>query len=185
MIWLSSDTHFSHARIIEYSGRPYKDVHEMNKALIDNWNRCVQPNDTIYHLGDFAFCQYTQFIKILDRLNGEIHVILGNHDKVIEKNRDALLKHGKIKSIQHYAEIKYDNHVICMFHYGMRTWHWNYRGSILCFGHSHNKLPPYGRSLDVGVDSTVITTEYRPVSVKEVVRWAEQQEIKTSDFGNE
>lgn len=175
-IYFTSDTHFFHERVIEYSSRPFNTVYEMNEALVTNWNAHVQPDDIVWHLGDFALkCNYTQTEKILHRLNGNIHFIYGNHDKIIEKNQDKLLSSGLLKSIQHYKEFEYNGYRFVLFHYALRTWHWAFRGTIHCFGHSHNKLPPFKRSLDVGVDSTVITTEYRPVSIDEIITWAEQQ----------
>lgn len=33
--WFTSDLHFGHANIIEYSGRPFPDLDHMNRALIE------------------------------------------------------------------------------------------------------------------------------------------------------
>ena len=49
-----SDTHFGHAKIIEYCDRPFNNVEEMDEYLISAWNETVQANDDIYILGDFA-----------------------------------------------------------------------------------------------------------------------------------
>lgn len=51
----------------------------MNEALITNWNNVVKPNDTVFHLGDFAFGGSYIWNNVLSRLNGNIHLILGNH----------------------------------------------------------------------------------------------------------
>lgn len=56
-----SDTHFSHARILEFEsddGRPvrsgFSSVEEMDEAMIERWNSVVGPKDKVYHLGDVA-----------------------------------------------------------------------------------------------------------------------------------
>ncbi len=41
-IWLISDTHFDHADIIKYCARPFIDVKEMNKVLVENWNNMIK-----------------------------------------------------------------------------------------------------------------------------------------------
>ena len=43
MLWFTSDLHLGHANIIKYANRPYKDVPEMNEALINNFNALVFP----------------------------------------------------------------------------------------------------------------------------------------------
>ena len=37
-IWFTSDTHFFHDKIVEYSQRPFASVEEMNEELIARWN---------------------------------------------------------------------------------------------------------------------------------------------------
>jgi calcineurin-like phosphoesterase family protein len=170
-ILFTSDTHWGHANIIRYSNRPYADVEEMNEALIKNWNAVVNPTDTVWHLGDFAFLQFSKFKSIIWRLNGDIHVVLGNHDKLITQNQHEILRQGKIKSIQTYAEVKAEGRFIVLFHYGQRVWNKSHHGSIHLYGHSHGSLPPHGLSVDVGVDCKEITSEYRPVSLAEVTKY--------------
>ena len=54
-------------------------IHQNTDKLIANWNERVQPGDDIYHLGDFCFRSDPD--KVFKRLNGNKHLILGNHDK--------------------------------------------------------------------------------------------------------
>lgn len=180
-IFFISDTHFGHANVIKYSQRPYSSVEEMNEAMISNWNAIVKPNDIVWHLGDFSFSNLQETIKVIDRLNGKINLVLGNHDKMIVKNAGSLLNSKKFSSIQHYAELKHDRQFIVMFHYGMRVWNKSHYGSIHLFGHSHNSLPPHGKSVDVGIDSKEITSEYRPVSIDEIFQYMNRREITIVD----
>jgi len=175
-IWFISDTHWGHANIIKYSNRPFKDVNEMNELMLNEWNALVKPNDTVYHNGDVAFMPYPKLKSYLWRLNGDIHLVLGNHDKDITKNRVDLLNQGKIKTIVHYNELKLPGcPMICLFHYGQRVWNKSHHGSILLYGHSHGSLPPFGKSVDVGVDCKEITEEYRPIHLDEVIKYMEKR----------
>jgi len=79
--FFTSDTHFNHESILKYCARPWSSVSEMNEALISFWNEVVTPEDTVYHLGDFAMGDRDLIPSVLSRLNGRIILIRGNHDK--------------------------------------------------------------------------------------------------------
>lgn len=182
MIHFISDTHWGHTNIIKYSNRPFTSVEEMNEALVKNWNERVQQDDIVYHLGDFAFSQYDALKRTARRLNGTKHLILGNHDKAIIQHREELLSSKTFASIQNYLELKYASEMFVLFHYGQRVWNKSHHGSIHLYGHSHGSLPPFGKSVDVGVDSKEITgsvksaADYRPVSVDEVIAYMKKRD---------
>ncbi len=76
-----SDTHFNHAKIMEYEYRPFDTLYDMNESIIEKWNSEIDVNDRVLHLGDFAFGNDFELIEsICKRLNGRITLILGNHD---------------------------------------------------------------------------------------------------------
>src|SRR5579863_2896472 len=79
--WFTSDTHFGHTNIIRYCNRPFKDAGEMDRAMVENWNALVKPEDTIYHLGDVSFSSPDRTKHILSNMNGHKILILGNHDR--------------------------------------------------------------------------------------------------------
>ena len=48
MIFYTADTHFGHANIIRFCDRPFSSVEEMDRIMIENWNKRVQHEDSIY-----------------------------------------------------------------------------------------------------------------------------------------
>lgn len=80
MIYLISDTHFGHKNIIRYCDRPFKDVNEMDAAMIEKWNSVVKGSDTVIHVGDFAFLNDKRQKEVLAQLNGKKILVRGNHD---------------------------------------------------------------------------------------------------------
>lgn len=164
-IYFTSDTHFGHTNIIKYCNRPFASVHEMNVALIQNWNSVVGKYDVVYHLGDFAFRPKSDAESFLSRLNGEIHLIKGNHDRKIPDG---------FANVSLYEEINYRGIYIVLCHYAMRVWNKSHRGSIMLYGHSHGSLPGTPQSLDVGVDCW----NYKPVGLDEILN--RLQENKTT-----
>lgn len=83
--WIISDSHLYHLNIIKYCNRPFSDVEEMNKAIINNWNSKVSKDDIVYHLGDFALGS-GDYLDIVKNLNGRKFLIMGNHDTKTPKH---------------------------------------------------------------------------------------------------
>lgn len=170
-IYFTSDTHFNHSRIIEFCNRPYSCVEEMNEVMIANWNSVVQPDDHVFHLGDFALGGVEEWNAILDRLKGKIHLILGNHDyrtisqrcpeRFIEVCMQKIIAVGKRQIIlNHYP-------MLCFSGAEKKTWQ--------LFGHVHtNKNNTgsdagrlkmlYPSQYDVGVDNN----DFTPVSFAKI-----------------
>lgn len=125
---------------------------EMDQTMIDQWRRLVQPDDTVYHLGDVFFCGHERAREILDQLTGRIHLVLGNHDQVIRKNHDI---QRRFASVQEYLDIKIDGQHVVMSHYPMLRWNRAHYGALMLYGHVHGDLDgdDRGRTMDVGVDS--------------------------------
>lgn len=169
-MWFTSDTHFGHANILKYcpDTRRYKDIHEHDEALIRAWNDRVGSSDDVYHLGDFAFMQPHQIENVLHRLNGRIHLIVGNHDRVA--NFELM---PKIVTITPYHEVKVSKKKsFVLFHYPIESWNKSHHGSIHLHGHTHGSVKhhphqPKAKRMDVGVDCH---PENAPFSVDEILR---------------
>lgn len=80
-----SDTHFGHTNSWEKFKlpdgsplRPFTSTEEMDETMIERWNAKVQPQDTVYHLGDVVINK--KYLPLVERLNGRKILIRGNHD---------------------------------------------------------------------------------------------------------
>ena len=89
--FLISDTHFGHTNTWEKFTltdgsplRPFTSTEEMDETMVDNWNKTVRSNDTVYHLGDVVIAKRN--LETVKRLNGRKILIRGNHD--IFKDKD-------------------------------------------------------------------------------------------------
>lgn len=156
-IWFTSDTHYGHANVIKYCNRPFADVNEMNEALIENYNSLVKPNDLVYHLGDLCFSREPD--KIINRLNGNIHLVIGNHDN------KRFLRNCKLAWIKDVYMLRDAGDKFWLSHYAHLRWPKSHHGTYHLFGHSHGNLTGYGRSMDVGVDCH----QYKPIHIDDVV----------------
>lgn len=158
--FFTSDTHFNHANIIRYCKRPFADVDTMNRELIARWNAVVTPEDTIWHLGDFAMGKPDAAVPIFYALNGKKHLIVGNHDgkKVRDLPWDSA--NGPMQNLY------IDGKKITLIHNpgAVRT-----PASVVLHGHLHgmSDLHPFEKRadthyIDVGVDCW----DYRPVTLE-------------------
>ena len=78
--YFTADFHINHANIIRFCKRPFKDIGEMKEKIISNWNNLVKQEDIVFHIGDFAM-NNTNKEEIISRLNGQVILIKGNHDR--------------------------------------------------------------------------------------------------------
>jgi len=79
-IWFTSDLHFCHDKEFLYGPRGFTNVGDMNEELIKKWNDVVTMEDIVYVLGDLMLNNDEKALRCIERLNGTLHVILGNHD---------------------------------------------------------------------------------------------------------
>ncbi|MGH9304654.1 MAG: hypothetical protein ACRDZ5_09615 [Acidimicrobiales bacterium] len=80
-IYFTGDQHLGHRNIIEYCGRPFHSVGEMNAALVSNWNAVVGPDDTVHVLGDVAMGRREESMPLVGQLSGHKILYPGNHDR--------------------------------------------------------------------------------------------------------
>ena len=183
----TSDLHCHHKRIAELTNRGAETTTEDHDDwLVKIWNRDVTSQDEIYHMGDLSFAsKYTDLADFISKLNGNITLIKGNHDKTEFLNR--LKADGLINNWYDYKEIKIGDQHVCLFHYPVQSWHKQGYGSWHLFGHSHGNLTgTRGKMLDVGLDSSYnLYGTHRFFSEFDVLNYMARQELVITDHHKE
>ena len=171
MIYFTSDTHYGHKNIVsgiskweDKSGcRNFKTLEEHNNTIVDSINSVVGQEDTLYHLGDWSFGGVENVFRFRERIICQnVHVILGNHDENLYKNRDNC--HEVFESVNSYLELNIGDDHIVLSHWPMKIWNRYHKGSWHLHGHTHGNLKPdewwiqkqsknRRRTMDVGVDT--------------------------------
>ena len=181
-IYITSDLHFNHPRIIELCNRPFETVEEMNESMIAGWNAMVNDDDDVIVLGDWALEPRktpgaSPVAEIFERLSGRKHIVLGNHDL----HDDSTTTQLPWTTQKQYTEIRLDKLRIVMSHYPIEDWNGMYTGSIHLHGHCHGNLKRYvPRRFDVGVDTSDGFNPY-PRLITDWVHFAELQDIRSPD----
>ena len=154
-VFFTSDLHHSHRNILKFTDRNLVTTPEDHTQwLIDLWNSQVSPGDLVYVLGDVSFSKsYDKLATFIGQLNGNIQVILGNHDNPQHIKR--LLSDKLITWYGPYKEVDINGTKTCLFHYPIAAWNRQHHGSYHLFGHCHSNYnhAAKGKCLDVGLDS--------------------------------
>lgn len=177
-IWVTSDTHFNHANILNFKDdkgnpvRSFSSVEEMNETMIERWNEVVKPHDQIIHLGDVFFGHIDWVVNNWHRLNGKKRLIVGNHDDI-----PNIVKRDMFQKVEMWRVFNENNLLLThvpvshqtIFH--DRVAH-NKKPLTNVHGHIHNNDSPQGRYFNVCVEKT----DYRPVHLDELIKIAKVDE---------
>lgn len=171
-IWITSDTHFGHNKEFIYTSRGFTSIQEHDKTIIENWNKVVAADDTIYHLGDVMLNDNDHGLECLRQLNGNIKLVLGNHDSPA---RIELYKSIPNVEVIGYATImKYKKHNFFLSHYPSITGNYDEdkplkERVINLHGHTHQQRsllwPEMPFIYHCGVDSNNLT----PVNIEDII----------------
>lgn len=163
MDFFISDLHFGHENIIKFDIRPFNNVENMNNIMINNWNKVVTNTDTVYILGDmFCSINSANAIEILVQLKGYKVLIMGNHDKIFNKE---FANH--FIEISDYKEIQCKEKHVVLCHYPIPCFNNHFLNNWYHFyGHVHqilNQTNVRGKNRKAVVDevaATVILESY-------------------------
>lgn len=145
----------------------------MNEAMVQEWNKLIAQEDTVYILGDVAFMSGSEAGRLVRRLNGTKILVEGNHDR--KTLNDATFR-GAFKEVHQYLRIVYNGTLVVMFHYPISEFDQQHRGSVHLHGHLHGNVSglEHYRVLDVGMDATGVIA----ISMEDAIASAMKGEIK-------
>ncbi len=194
-IWFTSDLHFNHDKEFLYKPRGFHNVIEMNESIIEAYNKFISKDDIVYILGDLCLGGPSQDKLLenkylLSELQGNINIILGNHDSY---NRISIYHDCGFNVIGYAEMLKYNGYHFFLSHYPTITT--NYDDKALkqrvlnLHGHTHDKNKFYDDSpfmYNVALDAQ----ECKPISIESVIndikiRFKEyREEYKLNEFKN-
>jgi len=193
-LFFTSDTHYGHSNICSATTkwdnasnmtREFDSLEKMNDTIVNNINNTVGEDDILIHLGDWSFGGFDNIAELRSRIVCKnIHLVLGNHDHHIERNKENV--QSLFLSVQDYLRLEVRRPInkatletfkfVCM-HYPIASWHDMNNGVIHLHGHVH--LPSdlrvaAGKAMDVGVDGNGL----EPILMDEVLWLMTFQPIK-------
>lgn len=183
--FFSSDMHYGHHNIIDFCGRPFFNVEDMNNKLTDNINFMVKPEDVLYIIGDFSFYNKDRNVDILNSIRCSKVLVKGNHD---QSNR---IKGLKFDDVCQEMDLYVGKHLVTLCH-APYAWSKDHprkatamkdpyeairpkdNGLWLLHGHTHSKerVSRNDRTIHVGVDAW----NYFPVHESDIIKIIEDKE---------
>lgn len=176
-VFFTANTHFGDRSIAFHRG--FGSPEDMDQVLIENWNSLISPGDIVYHLGNFALLGKARIKEVVEKLNGSILLVPGNHD-CSSKKLNLYKKLFTVLPLLHILRIGQVPVTLC--HYPLLQW---YKfGPSSChfyanlYGHYHTYFENKP-ALDVGVDSNSLM----PFSWGDILYYLGQREVEWFPFG--
>jgi calcineurin-like phosphoesterase family protein len=145
-IHFTSDTFFG--RQLASAERGFSSIEEMDDVLIENWNKKINPNDTVYHLGNFAWDPISAESAII-HLNGKIFFIGGSYDQ--HMSEISLIKNGRHYLLPSISFIP-KSHIV-LSHWPLLDWPEKEKESIHLHGGTIKSNIQDGYRFNVSVDN--------------------------------
>jgi calcineurin-like phosphoesterase family protein len=189
-LYFTSDTHYMHQNICRGTTRwsnadgftrDFDTLDQMNDRIVNGINSAVRQDDILFHLGDWSFGGFEMIEQFRNRINcRNIHIILGNHDHHIERDREGI--RGLFTSVNQYLELEvkgndWEQNYVLM-HYPIISWNKMNDGVIHLHGHVHlsaDRRIGKGKTMDVGVDGNGLD----PLHTSDIKRLMGNQPIKS------
>jgi len=186
-LYFTSDTHYNHTNICrgvtrwtdaEDITRDFKTLDQMNDRIVAGINTEVGQDDILFHLGDWSFGGFEMIEQFRNRINCKnIHLILGNHDHHIERDREDIRR--LFTSVNQYVELEVNKqHNFVLMHYPIMSWNKMNDGVIHLHGHVHlpsDRRIGKGKMMDVGMDGNGMD----PISLTKVLTLMNPRPIKS------
>lgn len=144
MNYYIGDTHFGHKNILRLDSnngsRNFITIEEHDNLIIENINKVVTPQDSIYFVGDVSWYKPDKTAELLERINCKNKFLIkGNHDGWAKDGRCKKLFQG----IYDIKQIDDDGRQVILSHFPQMMWTGQHKGAIHIFAHVHNTREYY------------------------------------------
>jgi len=159
-IWLWSDPHFEHKRVIEFCNRPFPSIDDMKMAMVNNYNNTISEGDVCIWGGDIVFGSTTyaneETLPLFKK--GYNIQVMGNHDFNKKKIRPLEFDERHL-----LINIVIDDVEIIITHYPCK---YNNRDLLNIHGHIHHKKSEEPYQFNISVDAI----GFKPINMTKILK---------------
>ncbi|WP_336628424.1 MULTISPECIES: metallophosphoesterase [unclassified Microbacterium] len=151
----TSDLHLGHDKVARLRG--FEETHGHDAALAMRWRLTVQPQDTVYVLGDVTGTSATARVEaaldLLRLLPGRKHLIAGNHDPVHPMHRRSFARWMPaylevFDTVAPFLRRRIGGHEVALSHFPYASYgEGPHRGGAEASRHDQWRLPDLGLPL--------------------------------------
>lgn len=125
---------------VNYDGRPFETVEEMNRHFLEHHNNKITNADTTIFVGDISMRgRNDELVGLVAQMKGKKILVKGNHDDISDYRYAKLFD-----EICDYKEmtISFDGkaYKVAIYHYPILMWNGQHRGTILLYAHTHRSI---------------------------------------------
>ena len=143
MRYYIADPHFFHGNLnTQMDCRGFSSTEAMNEYMVQKWNGKVRRNDEVVILGDFSWGGPEETNALLNRLNGRLYLIQGNHDRFLKNNK---YDSSRFVWVRPYEEMLDNRRKVILCHYPILCYNGQYRLNekgeptvYMLYGHVHD-----------------------------------------------
>lgn len=143
MRYYIADPHFFHAALnTKMDRRGFENAEQMNQYMLDKWNQKVRKNDEVIILGDLSWGKAEETNELIEKLNGRLYLIQGNHDRFLKNNNFNV---NRFVWIKQYEELQDNKRKVILCHYPIMCYNGQYRVDengnpkvYMLYGHVHD-----------------------------------------------
>lgn len=165
--WVAADHHFGHKNILNFvdkdekliRGAVFGSIEEHDEGIVSRHNECVGHSDRVYLLGDVCISRSKR--HILERLNGRLVLVKGNHD--IFKLSDYTPFFDDIRS--YVVQKDQDGNKVILSHIPIHPDSVGRFGTNI-HGHYHQNKIDDPRYVCVSLEHT----DYKPIEIHEALK---------------
>ena len=185
--------HIGHPKLAFLRGYQQR-LDDMDEKIVELCNAVVGKKTRLLLFGDVMLCHPERARAILERMNGEILLIRGNHDK--PKNLKPIM--DRFEGVLDYKTFKYQSkhgalpgmgevHSFVCSHYPMASWDGMYHGSVMLHAHSHGGSPEIPNRYDISMDTSRIVNGARhydmrsPLAMSDICKRVEEDRERIWD----
>lgn len=143
MRYYIADLHFFHENLnTKMDKRGFANVNAMNDYMLKQWNSKVRNRDEVVILGDLSWGKSEETNQLLQKLNGRLYLIQGNHDYYV---KDPNFDSSRFEWIKMYEELSDNKRKVILCHYPIMCYNGQYKlnaegnpKTYMLYGHVHD-----------------------------------------------